>query len=91
MDFATIVNPENGEEKYESRLWPDHCVQHTKGAELIGELDVGKVDRVVEKGMDERVEMYSAFYTPFVNPRVADSGLAGVLHEVGLPVFFLSL
>lgn len=61
-----------------------HCVQNTPGAELIPELDTSKVDRVVEKGQDPRVEMYSAFYDPLKSPRVSDSGLAGVLKGEGV-------
>ncbi len=48
---------------------------------MIPELETAKVDRVIEKGQVAEVEMYSAFYDPFVNPRVSDSGLAGVLKE----------
>ncbi|CZR55261.1 related to pyrazinamidase/nicotinamidase [Phialocephala subalpina] len=80
-DFATIINPNNPEEKYDSRLWPVHCVQNTPGAELISELDVGKVDKVIEKGQQKEVEMYSAFYDPLKSPRCSDSGLAKVLRE----------
>jgi nicotinamidase-related amidase len=81
VDFTTIVNPENPAETYESRLWPEHCVQDTPGADLVPELDAGRVDLVINKGMRRDVEMYSAFYTPLVSPRVSDSGLAGVLRE----------
>ncbi|KAI1489517.1 isochorismatase [Biscogniauxia mediterranea] len=80
-DSVKIVNPNNAAESYESRLWPVHCVQGTKGAELVPELDIKKIDRVVEKGTDARIEMYSPFYDPFTTPRVCDSGLAGVLRE----------
>jgi nicotinamidase-related amidase len=59
-------------------------VQNTPGAALVPELEVGKIDRIVEKGMDSRVEMYSAFYDPLKEPRVSDSGLAKVLKEEGV-------
>ncbi|KAI8628867.1 isochorismatase [Xylariaceae sp. FL1651] len=80
-DFVTIVNPHNAAESYSSRLWPVHCVQGTPGAELLPELNADKLDRVVEKGTDARVEMYSPFYDPFASPRVSDSGLAALLRE----------
>lgn len=83
-DSTTIVNPHNPDEKYDTRLWPDHCVQGTHGAELAPELDVAKIDLVVKKGKDARVEMYSAFYDPFTSPRVEDSGLAGLLKDKGV-------
>lgn len=81
---VTISNPHNPEEKQETRLWPDHCIQGTKGAELLPELHTVKVDHIVEKGQDKRVEMYSAFADPFKSPCVAKSGLAETLHKAGI-------
>lgn len=83
-DTTTIINPSNADETYETRLWPDHCVQDTPGAELVPELHVDRVDRVLEKGMHRDVEMYSAFYAPLERPRVCDSGLVGVLKNAGV-------
>jgi nicotinamidase-related amidase len=80
----TIKNPLNHNESQETRLWPDHCVQGTKGAELLSELDVSKVHHIVEKGQDKRVEMYSAFADPFTNPNVARSKLAVLLKDQGI-------
>ncbi|KAK7738300.1 NAD(+) salvage pathway protein [Diaporthe eres] len=84
VDSVTVVNPHNASESYETRLWPVHCVQGTKGAELVPELAAGRVDVVVKKGTDARVEMYSAFYDPFESPRVSDSGLARALRDRGV-------
>ncbi|EPS37417.1 hypothetical protein H072_8922 [Dactylellina haptotyla CBS 200.50] len=72
---TTIINPYNPSETYDTRLWPIHCVQGTPGAELVPELDQSLLDEIVEKGMDDRVEMYSCFHDPFESPRVSDSGL----------------
>ncbi|KAI0020803.1 isochorismatase [Xylariomycetidae sp. FL0641] len=83
-DTVTIVNPNNASESYESTLWPVHCVQGTEGAELVHELDAKVFDKIIEKGTDARVEMYSPFYDPFKSPRVCDSGLLGVLKEKGV-------
>ncbi|KAI0853536.1 pyrazinamidase/nicotinamidase [Daldinia vernicosa] len=80
-DFITIVNPYNEAETYESRLWPVHCVQGSPGAELIPELLTSRLDMILEKGTDARVEMYSPFYDPFKSPRVYDSGLVQILKE----------
>lgn len=84
VDVTTVVNPHNPDEKYDTRLWPVHCVQNTKGAELIPELSVGRVDKIVKKGTDARVEMYSAFYDPLTKPRVEDTGLVQILKEKGV-------
>jgi len=80
----TIANPYNLTETETTRLWPDHCVQGTKGAELVPELDASKVQHIIEKGQDKRVEMYSAFAAPFSNPVVSRSGLADTLKEAGV-------
>lgn len=92
--FATIRNPNNPDEAYESRLWPVHCVVGTAGNEFVKELDVGKVDLVVEKGTDPRVEMYSVFKPPLANPplKESESGLEGILREKGVTdVYFVGL
>ena len=86
---VTIHNPLNPSEMQEIRLWPDHCVQGTKGAELLPELDVQQVHKIVEKGQDKRVEMYSAFADPFKDPCVASSGLAKLMHEAGITDVFV--
>lgn len=92
--FATIRNPNNPNEAYESRLWPDHCIVGTVGNELVKELDVGKVDLVVHKGTDPRVEMYSAFKPPLADPplKESESELENALKEKGVTdVYFVGL
>ena len=94
MSFATIRNPNNPNEAYESRLWPDHCIVGTVGNELVKELDVGKVDLVVHKGTDPRVEMYSAFKPPLADPplKESESELENALKEKGVTdVYFVGL
>jgi len=89
IDFTTITNPSNSSETYESRLWPDHCIQNTPGAALVSELEIEKVDKVIEKGLRKEVEMYSAFYDPFEKPRVSDSGLAQFLKDKDITDVFI--
>lgn len=43
-------------------VWPDHCVEHTPGAELSSRLSARKIDKIVLKGLDKRVDGYSAFF-----------------------------
>ncbi|KAF4415573.1 hypothetical protein F53441_14619 [Fusarium austroafricanum] len=81
-----VTHPHDSSRSYTTTLWPVHCVQGTPGSELIPELDVSRVHAVIEKGQDERVEMYSAFYDPF---RVSDSGLAGMLREENVTDVFV--
>jgi len=89
VDEITIANPYNAAETQTTRLWPVHCVQGTSGSSLIPELAVLKVQHVVEKGQDPRVEMYSAFKAPFREPPVTESGLAGLLREAGVSHVFV--
>ncbi|KAF7846298.1 hypothetical protein BT93_L4654 [Corymbia citriodora subsp. variegata] len=75
--FIQMSNHVGGkpDEKMQQRLWPDHCVQKTKGSELLSELHLGKVDLIIEKGSDERVEMYSAFSDSFGNMTAGRGGV----------------
>ena len=67
------------DETTKQRLWPVHCVQGTLGGEIIKEIDADKLDLVVKKGMDERVEMYSVFADSFGN---MTAGTGGVSHDL---------
>lgn len=46
----------------EQILWPVHCVQGAPGASFASTLDVAGIDHVVHKGMEPRIDSYSAFY-----------------------------
>jgi nicotinamidase-related amidase len=86
---ATITNPLNPAETQETQLWPDHCVQASQGAELLPELNASKFDKIVKKGIDKRVEMYSAFADPFPSP-CAQSDLADTLRKAGITHVFVA-
>ncbi|RDW73227.1 hypothetical protein BP6252_07134 [Coleophoma cylindrospora] len=81
---TTITNPSNPAESYTTQLWPVHCIQDTPGAALIPELAHSQLDRVIQKGTHQAVEMYSAFYDPLTAPRCVDSGLSAILKERGV-------
>ncbi|MGF1584410.1 MAG: bifunctional nicotinamidase/pyrazinamidase [Bacteroidales bacterium] len=59
-------------------LWPDHCVQKSKGADFHPDLDMAKVEAVFRKGMDKFIDSYSGFYD---NGHEKSTGLAGYLRE----------
>ncbi|CZT46972.1 related to pyrazinamidase/nicotinamidase [Rhynchosporium secalis] len=86
VDTTTITNRSNLAESCTIRLWPDHCIQDTPGAELLPELDVGSVDHVVKKGTMREVEMYSGFCDPFGG---CGSGLVERLREGGVTDVFV--
>jgi nicotinamidase-related amidase len=41
--------------------WPVHCVADTHGAAFDARLDLAKVDRVIDKGVDRETDGYSGF------------------------------
>ena len=55
-------------------LWPDHCVQGSKGAEFHPELNIEQANAIIRKGSDPRIDSYSAF---FENDRKTPTGLDG--------------
>jgi nicotinamidase/pyrazinamidase len=62
----------------EQILWPDHCVENTKGAEFYPGWDVDKVDKVFYKGVDPKIDSYSTF---FDNGHLRSTGLGEYLKE----------
>lgn len=70
------------DETMDQRLWPVHCVQGTKGSEMIEELDLDSIDAFIKKGMDARVEMYSAFSDSFGNLTTGQGGVSEDLAQL---------
>jgi nicotinamidase/pyrazinamidase len=68
-------------------LWPDHCIQGTKGAEFHPALDIPHAELIIRKGYNPKIDSYSAFYE---NDRTTPTGLAGYLRERGLRRVFLA-
>jgi nicotinamidase/pyrazinamidase len=62
-------------------LWPDHCVQGTKGAAFHADLDWTRAELVFRKGFRPAIDSYSAF---FENDRTTPTGLGGYLTERGI-------
>ena len=67
-------------------LWPDHCVQGSKGAEFHPALQLPQAELILRKGFRRRIDSYSAF---FENDRWTPTGLAGYLQERNLTRVFL--
>lgn len=62
-------------------LWPDHCIQGTKGAELHKGINQNKISAIIRKGMDPNVDSYSAFFD--VNKK-NPTGLHGFLKDYNI-------
>jgi len=61
-------------------LWPDHCVQGTRGAEFHRALDITPAQLIVRKGFRRTIDSYSTF---FENDRRTPTGLGGYARERG--------
>jgi nicotinamidase/pyrazinamidase len=93
-NHASFASAHRGKQPFETievgygpqTLWPDHCVQGTKGAEFHPDLDLARAELILRKGFRPQIDSYSAF---FENDRITPTGLAGYLDERGLTRIFL--
>lgn len=60
-------------------LWPDHCVQGSKGAEFHPDLNIEQANAIIRKGSNPFIDSYSAF---FENDRKTSTGLDGYLKSI---------
>ena len=67
-------------------LWPDHCVQGTKGAAFSKELNEKRIEAIFRKGMDPEIDSYSGFYD---NDRKKNTGMAGYLKDRGIKTIYI--
>jgi len=65
----------------EQVLWPDHCVQGTRGAELHDGLELPHAQLVIRKGFHPKVDSYSGFLEA---DRKTKTGLDGYLRSRGV-------
>ena len=68
-------------------LWPDHCVQGTRGAAFHDTLQIPHAGLVLRKGLHRTIDSYSAFYE---NDRATPTGLTGYLRERSIKRVFLA-
>jgi nicotinamidase/pyrazinamidase len=70
----------------EQTLWPDHCVQGTRGAEFHPDLVLQHSELVLRKGFRKEIDSYSSFYE---NDHTTKTGLCGYLRDRGLKRLFM--
>lgn len=68
-------------------LWPDHCVQGTRGAEFHPDLSLPRAELILRKGFRPEIDSYSAF---FENDHSTATGLGGYLRERGFERVFIA-
>ena len=89
---ASFASTHSGKKPFETTalgygtqvLWPDHCVQGSRGAALSDALDIPKAELIIRKGYREDTDSYSAFNEADRRP----TGLAGYLRERGFTRVF---
>lgn len=70
----SVTNMDYGEQV----LWPDHCVQESKGADFHPDLVTTRSQLIIRKGFRKAIDSYSAFYE---NDNQTPTGLTGYLRE----------
>ena len=88
-DHKSFASVHDGKEPYdtieldygEQVLWPDHCVQGSKGAEFHPKLNTLKTQVIIRKGFRRDIDSYSTFYE---NDQETVTGLAGYLRARGI-------
>jgi nicotinamidase/pyrazinamidase len=94
-DHNSFASAHPGKKPYEQielgygpqTLWPDHCVQGTRGADFHPALQLTRAELILRKGFRRTIDSYSAF---FENDRTTATGLAGYLRERELNRVFLA-
>ncbi len=71
----------------EQILWPVHCVQESTGAKFIAGLNMNRVQKIVQKGLDPQVDSYSGF---FDNDHKSATGLGDFLKEKGVEEVYVT-
>lgn len=69
MDYGTQV------------LWPDHCIQGSRGGEFHPDLNTQKIQVIIRKGFRKEIDSYSTF---FENDKKTKTGLTGYLKTRGI-------
>jgi nicotinamidase/pyrazinamidase len=93
-DHSSFASSHEGKTPYdtiqvdygEQILWPDHCVQGTKGAEFHSKLETNKSEVIIRKGFRKKIDSYSTF---FENDQKTKTGLTGYLNDRGVTELYV--
>lgn len=89
--FASQHPDKNPGDEYQSEgigpiLWPDHCVQDSKGADFHKDLKKDLADAIIQKGMNPAIDSYSGFIE---NDKRSETGLADKIRSLGVERIFV--
>lgn len=95
LDHASFASNHDGKNAYdnitlpygEQVLWPNHCVQDSRGAEFHPELETQNTSMIIRKGFRSNIDSYSAF---FENDKTTSTGLKGYLDSLGVTTVFIA-
>ena len=59
-------------------LWPEHCVQESKGSDFPKTLNFKTINKIIYKGTNSQIDSYSGFYD---NGKIHSTGLSDYLKE----------
>lgn len=68
-------------------LWPDHCIQGTRGAAFHPDLETDRSQMILRKGFRKEIDSYSGFYE---NDHKTATGLSGYLRERGVETVYIT-
>lgn len=71
---------------FEQMMWPDHCIQGSRGAAFAPGLNTEKISAIFRKGTDPEIDSYSGFYD---NGHLKSTGLAGYLKELKVDTVYV--
>ncbi len=70
----------------EQVLWPEHCVQGSKGAQFHPDLNTDRFNLILRKGTNPNIDSYSAFME---NDKKTVTGLGGYLKKLDIKEVYL--
>ena len=68
-------------------LWPDHCIQGSKGSEFSESVNTEKIEDIVYKGREINIDSYSAF---FDNLHRKETTLHTLLKKRGIDTLYIA-
>jgi len=95
LDHSSFASNHKGKKPYESIsvdygeqvLWPNHCVQESRGAEFHSDLETNYTNMIIRKGFRPEIDSYSAF---FENDKTTNTGLKGYLDSLNIRTVFIT-
>jgi len=91
--FASTHPGKNPGDEYQTEdgaigpvLWPDHCVQGTRGADFHEDLKIEIADAIIQKGINPEIDSYSGFLE---NDKKSKTGLEEKLKLLDIKRIFV--